>query len=167
MWTDIGLTAIQVVTVSVLTNQGFAITISHMISDSRRTEAYQHLYQQLSTMGLRPDYVMADFETAEANAIRAVWPDAVVRGCLFHFLQACERQFKKLKGGRFGTSWSQLVVMLRSLAACRSRQLFDQQLDAMRVWLDDNSLSAFESYFMAQWVVKVRCCLFCCCLLSV
>jgi hypothetical protein len=148
--------SLQVVSVAVLTSQGFATTVAHMITGSRKEEAYTFFLRELAALGLQPDYFMADFETAEANAARAVWPDAVIRGCLFHFLQACERNFQRLKGGRFTSTWTELAVMLRALAACRSRQLFDQQLDTMRTWLIDHALSEYERYFMSQWVGKVR-----------
>jgi hypothetical protein len=145
----------QVVSVAVLTNQGFASVIAYMITDSRSTEAYQYLLEQLACLGFQPDYFMCDFETAEANAIRLVWPEAVVRGCLFHFLQAAERKWKQFYGGRNASAWPKAVEFLRNLAACRSQLLFEQQLDVFRVWLDNTCFSQFERYFMSQWVAKV------------
>jgi hypothetical protein len=90
----------KVVTVAVMTNQGFASAVAYMITDSHSTEAYRFLLQLLLSVGFVPNYFMADFETAEANAIRLVWPEVIVRGCLFHFLQATERKWKQYYGGR-------------------------------------------------------------------
>ena len=46
----------------------------------------------------KPQTVMVDFETGEHSAIRAVFPTAVIKGCLFHFKQCIMRKYMKLPG---------------------------------------------------------------------
>jgi hypothetical protein len=79
---------------------------------------------------------MADFEVAERNAALSIWPKAVVRGCLFHFLQACERRWKAEFGANRSSAWPVVVAKLRALAACRSGALFTQLLEAMVLHLE-------------------------------
>lgn len=98
---------------------------------------------------------MADFETAEHNAALGVWPEACIRGCLFHFLQACHRHFIALFGNKYVSAWSKVVTKLQALAACRHPVLFSQQLQEFDTYLNNNTMQSFARYFQAQWVDRV------------
>lgn len=45
---------------------------------------------------LEPETILADFELAEINAVKACWPDSEVHGCYFHFSQSMFRKLKQL-----------------------------------------------------------------------
>ena len=98
---------------------------------------------------------MADFETAEGNAAISIWPDTTVRGCLFHFLQACERRWRSEYGSKGNSSWAQIVAQLRTLAACRSPPLFVQLVQKFQSHLHNHGFATYERYWTAQWTEAV------------
>lgn len=53
----------------------------------RTTPAYLEVFRYLKviTPCLRPDRVHCDFEVAQMNAVRVVWPLCRVVGCLWHY----------------------------------------------------------------------------------
>merc|ERR1711991_658131 len=59
-------------------------------------------------MGLRPTHVHVDFEVAEHNAIRLVFPDARLAACYFHLKQAWHRQWVKLYGKQKRDQWKEV-----------------------------------------------------------
>lgn len=70
---------------------------------SRKTEEtyriiFTHLKEHARRLGLRlsPERVVVDFEMASMNAIKEIFPDAEVFGCLFHFSQSVWRKVASL-----------------------------------------------------------------------
>ena len=55
---------------------------------------YKRVFEEIHRLrpGLNPERIMLDFETAIHNAVRSVWPAAVLRGCHFHHSQALRLQ---------------------------------------------------------------------------
>jgi transposase-like protein len=67
---------------------------------TRKTEAlYEAVFQRIAEYWpeFQPTHLMSDFERALQTSIMKTWPDAIIRGCRFHFAQACQRQIGKKK----------------------------------------------------------------------
>ena len=65
---------------------------------SRKDEAtytaiFQHVKESSQELGteISPEYVMMDFELSGMNAVCAIFPNSVIKGCLFHFSQSIWR----------------------------------------------------------------------------
>ncbi|XP_072153351.1 uncharacterized protein [Bemisia tabaci] len=75
--------------------QGHVFPLVYVIMERKTQESYTAMLQQLlniaGEIAIAPEYVLTDFEQAAINAFRAAFPDAILRGCLFHFSQSIWR----------------------------------------------------------------------------
>ena len=68
-------------------------SIIYSCCEDKSEEGYQVLLQSLRTYAakksivLNPSTILIDFEQAMVNAINNVFPQALVKGCHFHFPQ--------------------------------------------------------------------------------
>lgn len=91
---------------------GHVFPLVYCLTVRRTQETYdrifQHLKQHATRLGqqLQPDRFVVDFELAAINSVRAVFPEAVIQGCLFHLTENIWRRavlhglkvnFKKIK----------------------------------------------------------------------
>lgn len=107
-----------------------------------------------------PDEVIIDFEQAAFNAISRIWPNAIVKGCFFHFGQAIWRRVNHLGlATLFNTNqqFRRCVELITSLALIPRHDIeigwafirdqisnyswqVDELLDYVEnTWLSDNS----------------------------
>lgn len=77
---------------------GYVFPVAYALTMRKNEETYKLMFEQLKnhaeTLHLifSPEHVMVDFEKAAMNACTATFPNAVIRGCLFHWTQNVWRQ---------------------------------------------------------------------------
>lgn len=73
-----------------------ALPIIYALLENKRFESYLTVVKYLSERcpRLNPVTVVLDFEKAEHNSFKAVYPRVDIQGCLFHFNQLQLRQFR-------------------------------------------------------------------------
>lgn len=110
---------------------------------------------------MQPTEIMTDFEAGMRKAIRSVFPEAVLRGCYFHFKKAVRTKCDKLmlrsliKSNEHAAS---IVAKLQNLPLTPPNQtkkaynLIKKQ--AKKVGLHKEMAQLF-TYFERFWVVKV------------
>lgn len=73
------------------TFQSFPIV--YAIMKGRRTENYIAVLTKVKHIAnLQPTLAICDFERAEQNAIKMVFPDVDVMGCFFHYSQVMQNK---------------------------------------------------------------------------
>lgn len=64
---------------------------------SRKTqESYTHLFIKAHIFDLKPTSFMTDYERAMRNGLHAVWPDAGMFACWFHYCQAIKKHASQI-----------------------------------------------------------------------
>lgn len=77
---------------------GYTFPLVYCISTRKTESFYRRLLIHLQThanelrLSLTPQIIMSDFELSFINAARAIFPNAEMKGCLFHFTQSVWRQ---------------------------------------------------------------------------
>ncbi|KHJ48013.1 FLYWCH zinc finger domain protein [Trichuris suis] len=72
---------------------GCPVPLVYALTKTKREDAYKHIYERVvefareKNLKIRPSLCMMDFQLANVNAIREVFPNARIRGCLFSFAQ--------------------------------------------------------------------------------
>ncbi len=76
---------------------GISIPIFGALLNGKSESLYQAVLSFMQNIfpEFKPKEMMVDFERGLKNALCAVWPDSVVRGCRFHYCQACIRMVGK------------------------------------------------------------------------
>lgn len=92
---------LQLFTIHILQN-GHYIPLAFCLLPDKLQTTYECLFNLIKTkcesgnLHLNPKTVVADFEKAIHNAVRAVWQDSQLIGCRFHLGQAWFRKIQKL-----------------------------------------------------------------------
>lgn len=71
------------------------VPLAFFVSPGKSTADYCVLFHSLKNLGICPTLVMFDFEESLRKAARIVWPDAMIRGCYFHLVQAIWRRLNE------------------------------------------------------------------------
>ncbi|XP_067679673.1 uncharacterized protein [Haliotis asinina] len=134
----------------------------YVLLPDRQRVTYTRLFDLLKTKvqetlsrPLAPSVIQTDFELAAIQAAENVFPQADVKGCLFHFCQAIWR--KTQERGRAVTykedgevrKWIRGAVGLPLLPL---REVQDAWLDAMNQCPDVRQSDAMNDYIVATWV---------------
>ncbi|XP_071853383.1 uncharacterized protein [Apostichopus japonicus] len=73
--------------------RGRNIPTAYALLPNKREETYVELLRQVQQLTLvAPTSVLTDFEVGAMNAIKTVYPEANVQGCLFHLCQSIHRR---------------------------------------------------------------------------
>jgi hypothetical protein len=153
---SIGPHGTQVVTILGLLACGTVIPLAFMVTQGATSTHYEFLADSLKHHGLNPKYIHLDFEVAEHNAVRKVWPGARLVGCVFHFMQACLRKWRKLFGARHNdVCWPATKAFLQRAYSSTSKTDLAVHLTGLQAYLVANHREAFWNYFAAQWLVKI------------
>lgn len=77
--------------------RGSVLIAFSVLMTSRNSDLYISVLQRIQTdfNQIVPRVVMADFEAAISVAVRAVFPEAVEKGCEFHYGNALSRRMRK------------------------------------------------------------------------
>ena len=144
----------QVVTLLTTIND-VAVPIGFAVLQGATTANYVSMLERFRDEGLHPTHVLVDFEVAEHNAIATVWPEARIRGCRFHFMQAAFRRWKKNYGSRRTSEWQKVRAFLQRMTECRDEETFTRIATAMSEFLLKAKLKDYLTYFVKQWVERI------------
>lgn len=154
--------------------QNFVVFFKHMghvfpgafiLMSNKSQELYTASFQYLRQIGISPEIIMSDWERASRNSASQTWPDAIIKGCFYHFTSAVQKKLRKM---RLSTAFTnneakntlQKVLCLPLLPADKIRSTFyqvkSQNTSAMlapwlryveRIWISgtaSSELSVFE-----------------------
>lgn len=138
--------------------------VMYALMTRKTTALYQSVFEKLHELlpDFQPSQVIADFEEAPANAIRAVFGDAVtVSGCWFHYSQALLKRLRKIGLTDAYRNEENTQVVFRCLLALPLLPVADIDLafnDVTALVTDDSpSKSKLEQlcrYVRKQWLTK-------------
>ena len=74
-------------------------------------------YRRLTNTALSPTRIISDFDTSIKTAAETEFPDAIVSGCFFHFIQNIYRQVMKLGLTRSYENNASARLLIRKLMA--------------------------------------------------
>ncbi|XP_052251127.1 uncharacterized protein LOC127874188 isoform X2 [Dreissena polymorpha] len=82
------------------------VPLAYALMSRRSKDDYVQVFRSLRRRlgDLSVEWIMLDFEAATWQAIREVFPDAVIRGCVFHFTQ---RIYRKITTEGLSTAYQQ------------------------------------------------------------
>ena len=87
----------QLFTLHGITDEGWVFPLVYALLPDKKTSSYKYVLNELTFNAfgllLNPTIVIMDFERAEINAVNAIFPNAKLQGCHFHFFQALHRHF--------------------------------------------------------------------------
>lgn len=64
----------------------------------RKTEDYiQVLRKVANILNMQPNTIISDFEKAEQNALKIIFPQAEVIGCFFHYSKVIKNNIKRIR----------------------------------------------------------------------
>lgn len=116
----------------------------------------QHTYEVMLNLlkenipGWRPEKVVVDFELAVINALRKTFPDAITRGCNFHFKQAITK--KKRDFGITAAEENKHVANCGALAHLPVEKVEDGWLAIMEDAPNSEKITKFNNYFVSTWL---------------
>ena len=132
-----------------------------MLSSHRPKSLYLKLFEHYRSIGVSVIEFLSDYEVASRNAIRDIYPFALVKGCYFHF---CNSLLKKLKKLKILTDYTkskivnQILHMYFSLAFVPIDELdsyIEIILQEINLVDDDfvkEKLLLFNEYFHSVWI---------------
>lgn len=125
-----------------------------LLPDQTQT-TYERLFTSLKEeLGLDICHFKSDFEIAQINAVRAVYPGAKISGCYFHYQQAIRKKIKELNLNK--TSDGRNIKRYCSyLTLLPTRFLANAWLEIMGTAgsiQNSDEFIAFQQYFLKQWV---------------
>ena len=87
------------------------IPVAYAFLEDKTTSSYKQALQESKTAAplWQPGGIVLDFEPAELNAVRSIFPDCWKQGCHFHYCQCLMRQFKKIDGFSVNTVMSEML----------------------------------------------------------
>jgi len=106
-----------------------------------------------------PAVVMTDDSTSERNAIRNVWPQAMVLLCTFHVLQACWRWLWNARNDISRHDRPQLLNVLRGLVNAVTEAECQSKYSEFQVSALSQEYPQFAEYLAALWDRRKEFCL--------
>lgn len=142
---------------------GRARPLALVLMVAKNYEAYFNVFKFLKLVRVDAESFMSDFEIAERNAARKVWPGVSVLGCNFHFAQALRKNAVhlgvfKVNSGRFSVESLQtsslILRMYMRLSLLPLEQVADG-IEAIQIYTSQKNqtyrFKKFAAYFKKVW----------------
>ena len=133
------------------------------IMKNRKQKSYQSLFQKIQELapGFTPEFVISDFEKASRKSFKAVWPNAQLSGCYFHFSQSILRKVKQIgllplfrRNSAF-KKWTKALMAFSLLPENHFDSVFqileNQTFDGLSN-IEKNMVQKFKAYFKRTWL---------------
>ena len=142
-------------------NMPLVFVLMQKKSESAYTAVFQKIKDIVEEDGSsRVERIIVDYEMAMWNAMRAVWVNARVRGCWFHFCQCIYRKVQALKLVKSFYEHYQVQKMVKRLMclplidANNIPMVFDRLRDDkyQDIIADNPVVKALFDYFEKQWI---------------
>jgi hypothetical protein len=142
----------QVTTLLTIGPNGRSVALAHAVQPRHTQQDYESVFEALRELEYTPRVIMSDFETAIRNAVATVWPTALSRCCLFHYMQACERWHKKKHAAAGHTArWPKVRALLRAMARAPNEAAFRRAFNAFMFYATKSD-KALAEYFTRTWI---------------
>jgi len=132
-----------------------AIIITTSESEDAITEALRIIKDDLSENLFNPKIFMTDNNSAERNALAAVFPNAVLLLCQFHVLQAIWRYIWKSESGIQSLDRGHLFFLFKALVLEKNREIFDAKMNA---FLEDDIVKKYQDFmtYLEDYYWKIK-----------
>lgn len=110
---------------------------------------------------MKPNEIMADYETGLRAAIRKFWPGVKLRGCWFHFCKNINKRCRKLNMSRLlkkNSRAKRIKKALMSLPLLPAEQIIEGYECVKRLARSKRLFKSFSklfSYFESYWLKQV------------
>lgn len=129
------------------------IPVNYGLLPNKSEETYIRFFNLLKNeLNVQIRHFKCDYEQAQFNAIKRVYPEAVTTGCFFHYNRAIWRKIKQLKlnKSRAGRNIGRLTSLLPMLPPEFVQQSWKDIIGS--VDLRDEKIKKFKAYFEKQWI---------------
>lgn len=149
----------QVYSIHVM-KMGIMVPVCVALLPQKNHETYSRFFHLLLEVAVRygfrfdPRIVCIDFESAVIATITEMFPNARIRGCLFHYSQAIWRKVQNLGlSGRYTVddAFNRLVRRAAALPLVPREQVDEVWLEAMNEVIDEDA-TRFTDYMTTTWV---------------
>lgn len=140
---------------------GVAYPLLYCLMPYRTSEMYRKVLTALKNLhpGLAPTTIMTDYEMAEINAFKHIFPNAEHKGCFFHFCQCFYRHIQQsLEILNLYSSDSEFSLKIWYLVALAFVPIQDVMATFEQLMEDDffveneGPLLQFVTYFERTWI---------------
>ncbi|KAK3909601.1 Elongation factor 4 [Frankliniella fusca] len=148
---------------NVVTNyDSTVIAILRVLMRRRTEEAYTALFNYLRTIApdLRPTRIHCDFERATINALRQLFPDCPIVGCLWHYAVACSSKARKLGLSELAADNDLVFSFIKCLCAAPLLPTGLIEPGVEEIWREvqasgwADELEPLFDYFRGQWLPR-------------
>lgn len=136
-------------------SDGWVIPCVYSLLPGKTQSLYTALFEQLDQIrSFTPQSILMDYEIAMRNAVGAVWPGAVKRGCFFNYKQAMNKKVAmfdlKTEYETLGSDIRRAIKMLRTLPFVPEGDVRDAYDLIKPMFTPD--LGEILEYFEGTWV---------------
>jgi MULE transposase domain len=138
----------------------FAFVLMERRTLSLYYDVFDYMDEQLC---IQPGSVMIDYENAPRTAVQAIWPEAVISGCNFHYCQSLRRKarsFPTISQALNGNRAANLVLRFYMRLSLLPRHLIKDGISDILLYQQQNALKLtfrpFHRYFLRQWIKNVN-----------
>lgn len=124
---------------------------------NKTQSTYKRLFKLLrqNVPTFSPLKIHIDFEKAAINGIEEIFPEAIIKGCNFHFNQALWRKVQELglvTVYKEDQNVRNHIRMCAALAHLPENTLYDAWLEIMETAPDSALMTKFYDYFVENWL---------------
>lgn len=138
----------------------YNLPVLYILMTSKTESMYRRVFEEVRSLtdyAASPGNVLCDFEKALMNALRKVFPEAIVRGCLFHWKQAIRRHmisvlhFKEATVNKIMEVNNLDILTIIPMGEIESKGIPFVQ-NKMADYEDDKKWDSFWAYFKRVWM---------------
>jgi hypothetical protein len=130
------------------------IPLVYALLPNKTQNTYTRLYTILKEkLSLNIDTFKCDFEVANINAVKQVFPEAKISGCFYHFQKAVRDKADNL--GLESSQGKKIVRLCCMLAHLPSQFIPEAYLSINEEMPDSDTYRKFDKYFSDFWLNKI------------
>lgn len=106
---------------------------------------------------------MSDFEKAIRKAASIIWPEAEIKGCMFHYIQALRRKFQSMihlkRIIKHNENARRAQLMFYRLCLLPPDKIFEGGIAIHEFLVEKNMINDFKGfnrYFVDYWIKSVK-----------
>lgn len=130
------------------------IPVIYVLMSNKTTESYKIMFNIIKSQlpGFKPAHFMTDYEAASMKAIQEVFPQAVIKGCFYHFARALWRKAIEYKVTR-PQSHKRIVALTTMLPFLPPNLIKDGwAYISNEIPVDVPGMAKFKNYVERQWL---------------
>ena len=130
------------------------LPLFYVFMESRSREAYNHVFAAIKRVmpHLRPQFIMTDFERAAQSALRDIFTNAFLQGCLFHHVKVSYIiiQYIYIYTFKFKKVVYFDVIFFAGFVKTKIKLIMKQKLKKTITKLNKNSIRSFFLHFISS-----------------